>query len=271
MKELLKYYKRGNTKFDKMDLTLNRNLKLKYKSNSQKIRVITEDWTAREIFCPNCGFSVKQYPANKPVADFYCDRCIEDFEQKSKLGRFGKKIPAGEYNKMIARILSKQKPNFFFMGYLKSMSIDNFFVVPKYLFIPEIIEKRKPLAKTARRAGWVGSNILFYNIPKDGQIYYIKNGIEIDKKIVLEAWQKIAFIKNIRKVESKGWILDIMNCLDELKSDEFSLEEIYKFEKKLKELHPENNNIRPKIRQQLQFLRNKGYLKFLGNGMYRKN
>jgi type II restriction enzyme len=37
----------------------------------------------------------------------------------------------------------------------------------------------------------------------------------------------------------------------------------------LKLLHPENNNIKPKIRQQLQFLRDKWYLGFLEKGMYR--
>ncbi len=33
-------------------------------------------------------------------------------------------------------------------------------------------------------------------------------------------------------------------------------------------MHSENKNIKPKIRQQLQFLRDKGYLEFLGNGVY---
>ncbi len=34
--------------------------------------------------------------------------------------------------------------------------------------------------------------------------------------------------------------------------------------------HPQNNNIRPKIRQQLQVLRDKGVIEFLGRGLYRK-
>ncbi|HDT15115.1 MAG TPA: hypothetical protein ENN55_02790 [Firmicutes bacterium] len=34
------------------------------------------------------------------------------------------------------------------------------------------------------------------------------------------------------------------------------------------EIHPENRNIKPKIRQQLQFLRDKGYLYFEGKGRY---
>lgn len=57
--------------------------------------------------------------------------------------------------------------------------------------------------------------------------------------------------------------MDIMNCVESLNKDKFNLDEIYAFEKDLEKLHPENNNIKAKIRQQLQFLRNKNYLEFL--------
>jgi type II restriction enzyme len=33
--------------------------------------------------------------------------------------------------------------------------------------------------------------------------------------------------------------------------------------------HPSNNNVKAKIRQQLQFLRDKGVLDFVGRGQYR--
>lgn len=253
-----------------MNLQFDTNLISNYKSNSQIARIITENWTSREIFCPNCGKEIKKYPDNKPVADFYCEKCIEDFEQKSKEGKFGKKVPAGQYNEFIKRVNSEDKPNFFFMGRNKLVSVNEFFAIPKYFFVPEIIEKRKPLAKTARRAGWIGSNILFYKIPKDGQIYYVKNGIEVDKNEVIKNWQKTTFLNQVKKAEAKGWILDIMNCLDDLDKNEFTLDEVYQYEKVLQKIHPENKNIKPKIRQQLQFLRNKGYLGFMGHGKYKR-
>ncbi|SRR6266436_6271728 len=37
------------------------------------------------------------------------------------------------------------------------LAVGNLFIVPKHFFVREIIEERKPLAVTARRAGWVGS------------------------------------------------------------------------------------------------------------------
>jgi type II restriction enzyme len=79
----------------------------------------------------------------------------------------------------------------------------------------------------------------------------------------LEKWQKTAFLKDIKKDNLKGWILDIMNCVESLEKEKFNLSEIYAFEKDLEILHPENKNIKAKIRQQLQFLRDKNYLEFL--------
>jgi len=251
-----------NLLFDKKQIN-------KYKSISQTVRVITESWVLREIFCPNCGCFINKYENNKPVADFYCQKCVEDFELKAKQGKIAKKISAGAYSKMVERLSSPQKPNFFFLGYSELSVVRDFFVVPKHFFVNEIIEKRKPLANTARRAGWVGSNIIFSKIPKAGQIYYVENGKEISKTDVIDKWHKTTFLKQINRVNEKGWILDIMNCIDSIDKKEFTLSDVYKFEHELKKIHPENKHIKDKIRQQLQFLRNKGYLKFIGNGIYR--
>jgi len=252
-----------------MELFLNKNLAINYKSKSQIARILTEDWVRHEIFCPNCGDTIKGYANNKPVADFYCNKCSEDFELKSKKGKIGKTIPAGAYSKMIERLNSEQKPHFFFMGYLASFLVNDFFVVPKYFFVPEIIEKRKALAESAVRARWIGSNILFSKVPISGKIFYVENGKEISKKAILQKWQKTAFLKKVKQSELKGWILDIMNCIDALNKNEFVLQDMYDFESDLKIIHPENKHIKDKIRQQLQFLRDKGYLKFIAAGKYK--
>ena len=46
--------------------------------------------------------------------------------------------------------------------------------------------------------------------------------------------------------------------------------DVYAFEGLLGQKHPQNHHVRPKIRQQLQLLRDKGFIDFLGHGMYRK-
>lgn len=253
-----------------MQTTFNTQIAQAYKSNSQKIRVLTENWVDTEIFCPNCGHDLSGYENNRPVADFYCKNCAEEYELKSKKDSIGKKIVDGAYKTMIERLQSQNNPNFFFLNYsLSNYEIINFAVIPKHFFVPEIIEKRKPLSLNARRAGWIGCNILLNDIPKSGKIFYIKNKQVESKENVLDNWQKTLFLRETKKADLKGWILDIMNCIDKLGKSEFSLQEIYNFENILNAKHPDNKHVKDKIRQQLQFLRDKGYLEFVEPGKYR--
>lgn len=67
-----------------------------------------------------------------------------------------------------------------------------------------------------------------------------------------------------------SWKKDVFECLLKIDNDIFSLEEVYDFEENLKKLHPENKNIKPKIRQQLQYLRDLGLLEFIKPGIYKK-
>ena len=75
-----------------MELTLSKFVANSYSSGSQRIRVMTEHWVNRSVFCPNCGNVLSQFGNNKPVADFYCGTCSEEYELKSKHGEVGKKI-----------------------------------------------------------------------------------------------------------------------------------------------------------------------------------
>lgn len=240
-----------------------------YKSLSQKIRVLTEGWVDNEIFCPACGCDIEHYANNKPVADFFCLNCKEDYELKSKKDSIGSKIVDGAYRTMLERLRSNNNPNFFLLNYsLQDLEVLNFFVIPKHFFIPQIIEKRKPLSRSARRAGWVGCNISLQNIPQTGKIFYIKDKQIESKEKVLKNWGKTLFLREEKKTPAKGWILDIMNCIDRLNKKKFSLDEVYTFKNFLASKYPNNRYIKDKIRQQLQFLRDKGYLRFVARGEY---
>jgi type II restriction enzyme len=254
-----------------VQLKLNTKLAENYKSESQKIRILTESWVEKFVFCPNCEhLKVDQYPNNKPVADFYCENCGEDYELKSKKNSVGIKIVDGAYATMIRRLQSNDNPNFFFLNYdFKDYSVKDFFVIPKHFFIPEIIERRKPLAPTARRAGWTGCNILIKRIPQTGKIFYIHNGSIEPKERVISEWKKTLFLREEKEISARGWLLDIMRSLEKIGKCEFSLNDVYVFERELGKLHPENKHIRDKIRQQLQILRDRGYLDFIERGQYR--
>jgi len=253
-------------------MKLNFNIKIadEYKNPAQRARVLTENWVDKEIFCPNCGqLNIEKYANNRPVADFYCSNCKEDYELKSKQNCVEGKIVDGAYRTMIERLQSSNNPNFFLLNYdLQNFEVKNFLVIPKHFFVPEIIEKRKPLSPAARRAGWVGCNILLQNIPQTGKIFFVKNKqIEL-KENVLANWKKTLFLREEKEISAKGWLLDIMRCIDKLNKKEFTLNEIYAFENELSRLHPGNRHVKDKIRQQLQFLRDKNYIDFLERGRY---
>lgn len=242
-----------------------------YKSSSQKVRILTEGWVKDEIYCPNCGdLNLEHYPNNKPVADFFCEKCNEDFELKSKSNNVGKKIVDGAYKAMLERLADAHNPNLFLLNYdLGSWQVSNFFVIPKHFFISEIIEKRAPLSVTARRAGWVGCNILLNRIPEAGRIFFIRNKRIEKKENVCALWQKTLFLREEKKAEAKGWLLDVMRCIELINKKEFSLANVYRFKATLAKKHPNNKHIKDKIRQQLQYLRDKKYLEFIGKGEYR--
>ena len=174
-----------------MNYNFNLSLIENYKSNSQKIRVMSETWLAENVYCPYCGNShLSKFANNKPVADFYCDSCGEVFELKAKENNIGKKITDGAYSTMIERITSISNPDLFVMQYTKEYQVLNLLVVPKFFFTPEIIEKRKPLSENARRAGWTGCNILLNKIPSSGRIFLVKNSEIINRDLVLQKWKE---------------------------------------------------------------------------------
>lgn len=255
-----------------MNLSFDIKLGNDYINNSQIARVLTEDWVKRNSYCPSCGNSkLTDFENNKPVADFFCNNCSEEFELKSKSGNIlGEKIVDGAYSSMIDRINSNNNPNFFFLNYTKNnLAVNNFLIIPKHYFVSDIIEKRTPLSQTAKRAGWTGCNIVLSKVPESGRIFLIKNSEIIPKNKVQEKWKSTDFLKT-KMLDSRGWILDIMNCLDKIKKNEFNLDEIYSFERELKYKYPNNNHIKDKIRQQLQLLRDMGVIEFKSRGNYKK-
>ena len=253
-----------------MNLHFNKTLGEKYKSKSQKARVMSENWICENMFCPCCGNPhIKDLKNNQPVADMQCYNCGEIFELKSKEGKIGKKINDGAYSTMIERITSITNPDLFIMRYSSNYVVVDLVLVPKFFFVPQIIEKRNPLALTARRAGWTGCNILYSDIPEQGKISIIENSVVKSSNEVIENYSKIVKLKT-ENLDSRGWLIDVLNCVNDIKSSVFSLRDMYAYADTLQRQHINNHNIEAKIRQQLQFLRDKGFIEFLGSGQYRK-
>lgn len=254
-----------------LNLQMDGRIAERYSSNAQKIRIITETWVGGNVFCPYCGNQyIDHFGNNRPVADFFCPICEEEYELKSKGASIINKVNDGAYSTMMERISSVNNPNFFFMQYNKrNLNVENFVIVPKHFFSSDIIEKRNPLAETARRAGWVGCNILLNQIPDEGRIFIVRNGKEIPLEQVISRVQRTVFMRQY-KLNMRGWIIDILNCVNRIGDKVFTLEQMYDFEDVLAVKYPENHHIKDKIRQQLQILRDNGIIEFLGKGRYRR-
>jgi len=253
-----------------MNLQMNLELTKSYTSKSQIARVMTEDWFLNNGFCPSCSNDLLGVNNNAKVHDFSCKLCNDQFELKSYLGKTPSKINDGAYDSMVKRIADINSPHFLFLGYSQNYSVVNCFAVPNYLFQPSAILKRKPLSLTARRAGWVGCLILLDQIPEFGKIKLVENGKVIGREPVKKAWDKTRFLADHKNLQTRGWTLDILNCIEKLNTS-FSLNEMYQFENQLSLKHPENKHIKDKIRQQLQVLRDKGFVEFIKPGLYKSN
>ena len=253
-----------------MNFQFDETLAANYKNASQKVRVMSEHWLTQNLFCPCCGNThIDKMRNNLPVADVHCENCGEVFELKSKRNRIGAKIPDGAYRTMIERITSNVNPQLFIMQYSAKFSVTDLTLVPKFFFTPDIIERRKPLPPTAKRAGWVGCNILYEKIPAQGKIAVIRGGAEVEVAEVLRSYDKIKSLRT-DNIKLRGWIMDVLNCINDIDSEIFTSQDIYKYAGILGAKHEHNRNVEAKIRQQLQFLRDKGFIEFVRRGVYRK-
>lgn len=241
----------------------------KYHSRSQVARVLTESWFKEEMYCPNClHYDLLKNPDNTKVVDFVCNNCSNEFQLKAQSKPFYSKVVDGAFYPMIKSVHDKSNPNFSFMQYsFLTWEIQNLVMVPKFFFSPSIIEKRKPLSQNARRAGWIGCNILLSKLPELGKIKVIDNGKPAPNKDVQKTWKKLSFMED-EHPGRRAWLSDILYCIQKLNRKEFDLSDMYNFEDYLSNLHPKNSHIKPKIRQQLQILRDKGIVEFKSRGSY---
>jgi type II restriction enzyme len=251
-----------------MNLQCRVDLAVKYKAATQIARVLTEDWCSRERYCPACDSEcLTGSKPNSPAVDFECAKCEQLFQLKGLKNWNPKKVVDAGYEAMIRAIRADRTPNLLLLQYSSAWLVQNLVLIPRMFFSESVIKKRKPLGPNARRAGWIGCNILLSEIPSDGKITMISSGVPLNKEQVRREFSRV---KDLSKVPPslRGWTLDVLSVIRRLGKQDFSLKEVYEFEPELKELHPRNENIRPKIRQQLQMLRDLGMIKFAGEGRY---
>src|SRR3989344_928562 len=201
-----------------------------YKSNSQRARVLSENWFSSEMYCPCClNPKINDYPNNQKAKDFYCLNCGNEFQLKSSKKKFTKRVLDGEFNTMMSFINLNKMPNFFLMHYSNTdWFVKNLLIIPRFFITSSIIAKRKPLSDKAKRHGWVGCSLILDNIPEDGKISIIRDEKLIEMEIVNKKWRKIFFL-NKQKPSVRGWTSDVLKCVEDLPEINFTLNDVYKF------------------------------------------
>jgi type II restriction enzyme len=242
----------------------------RYKSLSQRARVCTEPWGEANLYCPACDSpKINSLPTGTQAVDFSCPACASRYQLKSSANKFGHRVIDGAYAAMHRAITADQTPNMFFLHYkLPQLTVESVLLIPRFAFSLSCVEKRKALSSTARRAGYIGCYFVLDRIPSDARIPIVQNARPVSSSQVRKAYNKIRSLETI-DVEKRGWTLDVLNAVRSLGKTDFELPEIYALENTLKKLHPDNHHIQPKIRQQLQVLRDLGLLTFLSPGSYR--
>lgn len=253
-----------------MQIRLPGHLARQYKSPSQQTRAVTEPWGAENFYCLNCP-SPRLEPTRRgtEAIDFTCPRCEDPYQLKSQSRPLGGRINDAGYDAMMRAIRSGNTPNLFALHYDRERwMVRNLIVVPRFLFTESAIQKRKALSGSARRHDWVGCNIVLANLPQDARIPLIVEGEVREPRTARKLYERIRPLQRVQ-LEARGWTLDVLNAVRELDKWEFTLTDVYGNAGELARLHPRNRHVEPKIRQQLQRLRDLGFLEFVERGRYR--
>ena len=252
-----------------MNLDLDISLTAGYSSASQRARLMSEDWVARNGYCLACDSDrLRQTSTNTQARDFECIICGHPYELKSTLGRFGKQVADGAYSSMMRRIESSTAASFLLLEYSRVWTVSRFFAIHHLLITPSAIRARKPLSPSARRAGWIGCNIQLEQIPKEGRIDIVQLGEvipKIDSRAQFSQNEKLLKLS----IAERTWTVTVLRIIEKQQARTFTLAEVYANEAVLKVQFPANAHIKEKLRQQLQVLRDLGYVEFVSRGHYR--
>jgi type II restriction enzyme len=257
-----------------MKLDLDATLGEGYSSASQWARRVTEGWAAQNLYCPACTSPrLSSHVNNRAVEDYHCPRCARQVQVKAKNGKIGSTISNSAFKRKEAAVLANRAPDYCFMAYSRDdLVVNDVLWVPGHFMTMSVISARKPLRQTARRSGWIGSNIHLDLIPTQGKIVVVEAGRPVEPDLVRRQFEETAFVSTLPP-EKRGWVTDVLACIDSLDvrpGAAFTNGDVYGCEERLQKLHPANHNIRPKIRQQLQVLARHGIVARTKPGTYRR-
>lgn len=245
------------------------------RAESQRIREMSEAWAARSLWCPSCMGPLDRAPAGLASLDLLCSTCTLEFELKAKRVARNRgevqSLTGGAYGATLRRFgEAGGGPNLILVEYAASTyEVLRATLFPSFYLVPSILDPRRPLRPGSRREGWQGCHIRLHRIPPTGRLMLVDEGVLADPTGLRGQWRALVALQERTPSTSRGWLVDVLRVVESLPTD-FTLADVYQAEGELAALHPGNSNVRPKIRQQLQRLRDAGWIVFRGSGGYSK-
>jgi hypothetical protein len=160
-----------------------------FRSRSQMARVIIETWVDMNLYCVNChADALHRLPANAPIADFSCESCTAKYQVKAKDGRFGEALVGAAYQPTLDACREGQMPEYVLIEFDSRFETVVFIdAVHGAVITEDRIKARKPLGKSAKRAGWQGCTIHLGGAPRVRIVAPAGN----DRRGVREQWSSL--------------------------------------------------------------------------------
>ena len=139
----------------------------RYASRSQVARVAIETWAARNVVCWRCSGALIPAPPNAHLLDAICANGAHEVQIKAFSGIAGDHITGAAFEPIRKRLVEAALPDYLLISYDRPREV---VVLAEYVdgetIVQERVASRRPLAATARRAGWVGSVIDLENLER---------------------------------------------------------------------------------------------------------
>jgi len=177
-------------------------------------------------------------------------------------------VTDGGYDSMMRKIHEVQAPALMLAHYSPQWCIEGLLAIHPVFLIPEVVRKRgKPhiRPKSGKEYWMCDLNLVF--VPQDGRIPLVNNGVVSPSSKVRQLYKESIRFGELSS-NKRGWAALVLAAVRKIGKAEFRLDEVYVFEAEMHAAYPQNSHVRDKIRQQMQVLRDLGYVEFVGRGEY---
>jgi type II restriction enzyme len=208
-------------------------------------------------------------PTGTEFRDAVCPVCHQGYELKSSARVHGGKVSDGGYDSMMRSIVAADAPALMLMNYSRDWSVRRLVAVHPVFLTPEVVVKRKkPHIRPKSKLPYWMCDLNLSLVPPDGRILLVSDGIVRPSAETRRKFRESARFGAV-PLDQRGWTALVLAKVRKLRMVQFTNDDVYAFADEIHAVYPGNNNIKAKIRQQLQELVRIGYIERIAAGKYR--